>query len=291
MLNTFENHTEIAEILMIHDSIRSLKKRVIASEFEDPFCEFKRCEHLFKDVREIAIKNGDEKLANSQKVYEFYFRFFATFARYHQSLLEKQYKASWDFLQDCFDLANAVGKYVMIDERREIPSIVAILSQYEKLYPYNVFCSSEYVVSKSHCSICGKSMQSLDCAHRKGELYWGEVAAEVIDEIKEMQAVCLVSHPEDKRCIVETEAQSNMPVKERFKILYDFLELKVNPLRFFDIYIKTESRRNLQIQKMNRNDICLCGSGKKFKKCCMDKMYYVHERIIISPSWIVQLLL
>lgn len=291
MLSTFENHTEVEEIPMIYDSLKSLKKRVIASDFEDPFCEYNSCEYLFKSVKDVAIRNGDEKLANSQKVYEFYFKFFATFARYHQSLLDEKYKASWDYLQDCFDLANAVCKFVMINERREIPSIVAILSQYEKLYPYNVFFSSEYVVSKSHCSICGKSMQSLDCAHRKGELYWGEVAVEVIDEIKEMQAVCLVSHPEDKRCIVETKAQQNMPVKERFKILNDFLELKVNPLRFFDIYKKTEHRRNLQIQKLNRNDICLCGSGKKFKNCCMDKMYYDYERILISPLWLVQLLL
>ena len=29
--------------------------------------------------------------------------------------------------------------------------------------------------------------------------------------------------------------------------------------------------RVLQPQKVGRNDPCLCGSGKKFKKCCIDK--------------------
>ena len=74
----------------------------------------------------------------------------------------------------------------------------------------------EYIVSKSHCSICGKSMQSLSCPHRKGKLYWGDFAIEMIDEIKELQAVCLVSHPEDKRCIIELQEDRDISEKEKF---------------------------------------------------------------------------
>lgn len=291
MLNTFESHTEIEEIMIICDKLRSLKKRIVTADYEDSFGELKQCENLFKDVKEIAIRNKDERLANAQKVYELYFEFFAAFAKYHQSLFDGKYKDSWNYLQDCLDIAKAVGKFLDIEERREVPAIVEILLQYEKMYPYNVFCSSEYIVSKSHCSICGKSMQSLDCAHRKGKLYWGDVAVEMIDEIRKIQAVCLVSHPEDKRCIIETKEQANLPEQERFKKLHDFLEMKINPLQFFDIHSKIERRRDWQIPKMNRNDMCFCGSGNKFKNCCIDKMYYNHERIIISPLWKVQLLM
>ena len=62
-------------------------------------------------------------------------------------------------------------------------------------------------------------MQSLACQHRKGKLYWGEFAREVIEEIREVQAVCLVSHPENKRCIMELQEYKDMPELEKFKKL------------------------------------------------------------------------
>lgn len=31
------------------------------------------------------------------------------------------------------------------------------------------------------------------------------------------------------------------------------------------------SRQILGVKKIGRNDPCLCGSGKKFKKCCWSK--------------------
>lgn len=224
-------------------------------------------------------------------IYRHYFKFFSTFASYHLNLIENRYKNSWDILQDCLDEAKIVGEFVDIKDRKEIPEIVAILLQYEKLYPYRVFASSEYIVSKSHCSICGKSMQSLSCPHRKGKLYWGDFAIEMIDEIKELQAVCLVSHPEDKRCIIELQEDRDIPEKEKFKKLDEFVKLKINPLQNFEIETKIEQRRDTKIQKANRNDLCPCGSGKKFKRCCINRMYYNHERNIISPLCKVQLII
>jgi uncharacterized protein len=34
---------------------------------------------------------------------------------------------------------------------------------------------------------------------------------------------------------------------------------------------------NLSVYKINRNDICPCGSRKKYKKCCMDKVYIINK--------------
>ena len=127
--------------------------------------------------------------------------------------------------------------------------------------------------------------------HRKGKLYWGDFAIEMIDEIKELQAVCLVSHPEDKRCIIELQEDRDIPEKEKFKKLDEFVKLKINPLQNFKIETKIEQRRDTKIQKANRNDLCPCGSGKKFKRCCINRMYYNHERNIISPLCKVQLII
>lgn len=125
----------------------------------------------------------------------------------------------------------------------------------------------------------------------KKRIIAGDFAVEIVDDIKEIQAVCIVSHPEDKRCILEVSVDKNLSEKEKFKKLDDFLKLKVDPLQYLDINSRIERRRNLKIQKVGRNDMCPCGSGKKFKKCCIDSLYYDHEKIIISPTWKVHLLL
>lgn len=291
MLKSFESHCELEEVRIVCNKLCSLKKRIEKGNFSDPFKEYKDCDNIFDSIKAKAIDMGDESLANAQMIYRHYFKFFSTFASYHLSLIENRYKNSWDILQDCLDEAKIVGEFVDIKDRKEIPEIVAILLQYEKLYPYRVFASSEYIVSKSHCSICGKSMQSLSCPHRKGKLYWGDFAIEMIDEIKELQAVCLVSHPEDKRCIIELHEDRDIPEKEKFKKLDEFVKLKINPLQNFEIETKIEQRRDTKIQKVNRNDLCPCGSGKKFKRCCINRMYYNHERNIISPLCKVQLII
>ena len=291
MLNTFESYYEIDEVKEIYNELCSLKQKINKGDLYNPFNEYKKCDSLFNDIKNKAIDVGDELLANAQVIYKHYFKFFALFADYHLSLREKRYKSSWDILQDCLDEARLVGKFVDIRNRKEIPKIVDILFQYEKLYPYRVFASSEYVILKSHCSICGKSMQSLACKHRKGKLYWGDFAEEVIDEIKEVQAICLVSHPENKRCIIEFQEDENIPEEEKYKKLDEFIKMKIDSLQNFEIKTKIERRRNLKIQKVGRNDSCPCGSGKKFKKCCINKLYYEHKKNIILPLRKVQLMI
>ena len=170
-----------------------------------------------------------------------------------------------------------------VDARKELPDIYALLENYEELYPYKVFVSGEYIISKSHCSICGKSMQSLACPHIKGNLYYGEIAIEIIDEIQEFQAACLVSHPEDKRCIIEL-SDDDREEKEKFAKLDQYIALNQPFLQKFSIKTVIENRERKDIVKVGRNQLCSCGSGIKFKKCCGTNLYYKHERNIITPK-------
>ena len=231
----------------------------------------------------------NEVVANSQYVVRKYFLLFCNLSVYFDLLKEKRYKSSWDKLQDCIDLAKMVGSYIEIENRFEITKVLHLLSSYETLYPYSVFASSEYIVSKSHCSICGQSMLSLSCPHIKGKLYWGEVAIEMIDEIKTFQAVALVSHPEDKRCVIELSDDNRTEV-EKFKRIDQFLELNQPFLQDFSIKKIIENRMRDDIKIVGRNDRCPCGSGMKFKKCCGKDLYYKHERNIITPLQTVSMI-
>lgn len=283
MINYFLAHKDNPDVVNVCLQLEKLKKRIENGDYSDSRREFDECKDLFDSIKNNAIEEKNEKMANSQLVFKNYFLIFCHIASFFKLLQERQYKSSWNVLQDCLDDLKFVGKYLDIDSRKEIPDIYYLLECYEKLYPYKFFISSEFIISKSHCSICGKSMQSLSCPHIKGNLYWGEIAVEVIDEIKEFQAACLVSHPEDKRCIIEL-SDDNRTESEKFSKLEQFIELKLPFLQQFTITSKIETRQRTDIIKVGRNELCPCGSGKKFKKCCGYNLFYQHERNIIKPG-------
>lgn len=287
MLDYFVYKREIKQVRAICRLLNDVKRRLVEENFEEVGEAYKQALPLFAEIKKIGIDNHDEKLANSQVVFKLYFRLFTSMLSYFNLLKRGKYKESWNVLQDCLDCAISVGKYTEPQKRWDVPEIISLLSNYEKLYPYSVFASSEYVISRSHCSICGQSMQSLACQHRKGEIYWGEIAVEVIDKIQTIQAVCLVSHPEDKRCVLEM-GDDNRSEIEKFKKLHDFVNLGLPYLMSVEVEQIIEKRKK-EIETVHRNSRCLCGSGRKFKHCCGKELYYDFERNIIKPLGKIEL--
>lgn len=288
MLEYFLQNRAIDQIDKVCDALNKTKTKLLNNEWNNPTEYYEACEPLFFEIKEIAIQNSDEILANSQFVFKCYFKLFCHLIRYFEMLENRQYKDSWNKLQDCFDSIKYIGHFTQVEHRLELGELYDLLIQYEELYPYNIFASSEYVISKSHCSICGKSMQSLDCPHIKGELYWGEPAIECIDKIDVVQAVCIVSHPEDKRCILEI-ADDTRSEKERFLMLDQYLDLNQSYLQKVTIKGVKEQRIREDIEVVGRKQPCPCGSGKKFKHCCGKNMYYEHTRYVVTPGSIVKL--
>ncbi len=281
-LSEFKNFPEVSRV---YDCLYALKNRIVDCNYSYPKSEYDSCANDFKRIIEIAKELKNEKLANATKVFEIYFQVFISLASYFDAIEKRKYKDSWDLLQDCIDAIRFVLKFV--EDRTELDGLLELLCRYEELYPYKTFCSSEYVVSKAHCSICGKSMLGLECPHIKGNIYWGEVCVECIDKIETMQAVCLVSHPEDKRCIIEL-SEDKRSEDEKFAKLNAFLDLNLNRLQMFSLNIVTEYRKEKAL--VGRNDKCPCGSGLKYKRCHGKNLSYKHERVIVSPKQIVKII-
>lgn len=288
MLQYFIENKQIEQIEEICIALTKTKEKLISNSFENAKEHYNNCERLFDQIKEFAISVNDEKLANSQFVFRNYFRLFCDLLQYFEMLKMGEYKSSWVKLQDCLDDIKYVGRFTEKRNRMDLDDIYELLVQYEKMYPYSIFCSSEYVISKSHCSICGKSMQSLECPHIKGNIYWGEPAIECIDKIDIIQAVCVVSHPEDKRCILEI-ADDDRAEEEKFLMLHQFVQLHTPPLQQFSIEGVKEWRVREDIKIVGQNQSCPCGSGKRFKHCCGKDMYYEHIRYIVTPTKHVEL--
>lgn len=285
MLLSFLNRQDVPEKSKLTDGLSSLKKRITNGNYENPFSEFNHVENAFETIKEWALARDDEELANSLIVFKTYFRLFGNLAEYLNLLSFGQYRASWDSLQDCLDCARFVGRFTPIERRLDIPDIIELLEDYEQLYPFSVFFSTEFVITKSHCSICGRSMQDLSCPHRRNQLYRGEIAVEVVDEVSEFQAVCLVSHPEDKKCVLDN-VDGKAP---SFQMLEEFLDFSLPRLQRFTIEKKIERKLNQDLKNIGRNSPCICGSGLKFKKCCGRDLYYDHLRCKVILGKLVNL--
>lgn len=290
MIKYFLQNKDIEQISKVCDLLNKTKHKLLNDNWENPSEYFESSSNLFSEIKDIAIQRNDEKLANAQFIFKDYFKLFCSLLRYFVMLEKRQYKDSWGKLQDCLDAIKYIGHFTEIDDRLELNNLYDLLVQYEKLYPYKIFASSEYVISKSHCSICGKSMQSLDCPHIKGELYWGEPAIECIDQIDYFQAVCIVSHPEDKRCVMELSDDTRSE-KEKFLMLDQYLELKQPYLQKVTIKGIKEQRIREDIEIVGRKQPCPCGSGKRFKHCCGKNMYYEHTRYVVTPLSVVDIIM
>lgn len=283
MLQYFLKNRHIEQVAEICNALNKTKSKIISNNFENVSEYYDSCEKLFAQIKELAIQMNDEQLANAQFVFRNYFRVFCDLLQYFGMLKKGHYKSSWNKLQDCLDNIKYIGRFTLTENRLDLNDLYDLLIQYEGLYPYSVFGSSEYVISKSHCSICGKSMQSLDCPHIKGNIYWGEPAIECIDKIDVIQALCIVSHPEDKRCILEV-ADDDRTEQEKFIMLHQYVELHQPVLQQFSIEGFKERRIREDMQIVGRKQPCPCGSGKRFKHCCGKDMYYEHIRYVVTPT-------
>lgn len=235
-----------------------------------------------KLLKTTAINEQNEPLANASLIMSKLFSLYKNFSLYWIQLLEKGYKNSWDSLQDTIDDLIIVSKWTDDRTMFYLDILGSHFKELEKLYPYKVFASVEMVVKKVTCSICGRDVLDFECTHIPANLYWGEMAHTINADIM-FQAIALVKHPMDKRCIMEVQGDDRSEI-ERFKILDYFVSNITNPLTIFSL---TEQKRlylKEPEQKLGRNDKCYCRSGLKYKLCCGKEKYEEGTHLIITPK-------
>lgn len=203
-----------------------------------------------------------------------------SYAEYWNNISQKASIKSWSVLQDIQDGLRVLKKFTNADETFLCKFFQNQCENLEKLYPYRIFSSIEAVYGEIECSICGKNMDSFNCSHRAGELYRGKIAYGTVKEIKSFCGAALVLNPKDKRCVVSYSEQSSA----FSRVLYLanlILERRLNPFKFLEARPRKIEISRKELVKVGRNDGCPCGSGKKYKKCCLGKALVTKNHIDI----------
>ena len=222
----------------------------------------------------------DDEVLNDLFALDRYVDFFRNYGRLWKLIHNCQFSESWTALQDCMDKLRLVRKFSRID----FSKIEMQLIELEKTYPYKVFFSIGMLVDEFECSICGNDIDSPKCYHRKGHLYRGEMAVGIAKKIAGIDHIAMVKSPMDKRCVVVYPNNS-----EEFKLILFLSKMLASRVIFISdfgiLLFSTKFKPDLRYRYIGRNDPCVCGSGKKLKKCCSNPplMEQPHVEIVPNP--------
>lgn len=233
-----------------------------------------------QSVADAKAGNADapDCLFDDLFVLDCYTDFLESYADLWAKILQRQYSSSWTSLQDAFDSLRLVRRFSSLD----ISLFEDQLVELEKAYPYNVFMSVGMTVEMFECSICGIDIDSITCKHRRGELYRGKMAVAIARNITNLDHVSLVDDPEDKRCVITHEDGS--PAFDVVRYIAGLLKSRQMSIsQFGTLAFSKRTLPNPEYRKLGRNAPCFCDSRKKFKLCCLGKIYVEQNHVDIIP--------
>lgn len=142
------------------------------------------------------------------------------------------------------------------------------------IFPYKMFGSSEILKKKKKCSTCDKEVSIRNfCGHVVGEIYDGEMCHRIVTEA-ELLGMAFVENPGNKYSVAFLKNDKTGEQQDHYN--YDIVEYlfdKVStPYEWWDLEISQRTRTEEVYPNTGRNDLCPCGSNKKYKKCCGNKI-------------------
>lgn len=229
-----------------------------------------------KIENEITKKPLTELEINSKSIFKIYFEILKDVILFFETSNKKEFESSWNNLQNAQVKLDNLFVIVANKEDFNLSLISSYLDNLEKVFPYKWFNSIEYTTDDKRCSICNKLIQDDTCLHISGEIYNGEVAHKIINNITELKAVALVNNPANTHCII------NIPyVLDKFEIspfnsLFN-LTSSLEPFMMFDLKKRRKIILKNNYKFFGNNILCPCGNRYHFKQCCYKKRQMVIE--------------
>lgn len=223
-------------------------------------------ESILKEKQQ-AIKEQNESVANEiwylvsiLKIQEMYINMFNLL----KNDIYDDYEKAWN-LREKIDIAliHHRGKKYYMDNFANLQFINLMIKRYKLLFPYKLFMSREGIIKKEKCSICGTERSIRNrCKHKVGQVYMGEMCYNIVEEY-DFKAIAIVEDPEDEYTILKMDG-----IKFNYELLRHLMTGLNSPYDRWDV--KCCRVKKDEYRKIGRNQLCPCGSNKKYKKCCLD---------------------
>jgi len=205
-------------------------------------------------------------------------------------LKDKEYYKGWCQLERLEITIASLKKHFLYDKKQyNLWHIEKSVKNLQVIFPYKLFGSSELLKKKKKCSVCDKEISIRNsCGHIVGEIYNGEMCHRIVTEV-DVLGVALVQNPGNKFSVMfmtdeKTGEQTDHYNYDTVDYLYQHIE---EPYEFWDLEVTQRVVSKEDYGNIGRNEPCVCGSGKKFKKCCglhIGEKYPHYEFIVLNPS-------
>lgn len=184
---------------------------------EDNF-NFDSCYKELHEFKKQFVEKGDERNANICWVIESVVKAHQDYLSMHQMLLNGKYQEAWDKAEQV-EIQIKSTLRVCTSVKSALELLANNVFQLQSLYPYKLFASTEFVIKKRTCSICGKVRSIRNhCGHYAGYLYNGEMCYDIVEQFS-IDGLAIVTNPEHKYSVLlpEDSKPDYRPIEELMK--------------------------------------------------------------------------
>lgn len=187
--------------------------------------------------------------------------------------LEDFYKA-WCILEQCELALRFLESHFQIgNDEYFLDFINKHVERYQSLFPYKIFTSPEILETEKVCNICGKKISIRNpCGHETGEIYSGEMCIRRVTKWEGL-GISLVERPLQKYSVPFTiDKKTGKTIDQyNYSVLKYLIKRLQSPFDSWNVHRSKRRHPHSKFRHIGRNDKCPCGSGKKYKKCCLNE--------------------
>ena len=268
----------------IDQHLRNITDRVPENNVDNAISQ------LLKDLKYDAVQQDNQVFAKELWCFEAVRECQNSFIKAFYDMKRRHFFGAWISLERCENILANLERHIDLDvsdaDAYRLVHIGKSTSQFQRLYPYSRFFSAGFVVQKVSCSICGQELSLREsCGHIVGEIYGGELCGRVVEKA-DLLEVSLVESPRFKSAVpfVNNSEIGKSEDHYNYASVHFAVENLKDPFADWDLIVHKRQRLVSDFKYVGRNDVCPCGSGDKFKKCCMRKKYLFRQHYDIRLS-------
>lgn len=241
-------------------------------------------------IKENYVRENNQEQAKQIWIFQTIIEIHKLYRNAFNLLKNKAYYEGWCQLERVEITIGSLKKHFLFDKKQfALWHIEKSVKNLQVIFPYRLFGSSELLKKKKKCSVCDKEITIRNpCGHIVGEIYNGEMCHRIVTEV-EVLGMALVENPGNKFSVMFlTDEKTGEQIDHYSYDTVDYLfECLDSPYEYWDLEVSQRITKKEDFGTIGRNDPCNCGSGKKFKKCCLEnigKKYPHYEFILLNPS-------
>ena len=255
----------------MNSDLDQLAKQIEASLLDSRYSYWTGIEQAAEELRERAAALPDELAANTAWFLATVIKARGGMARCFDQMRTGEYLDAWCGLEQIEICAQWLRRNPFLGlDRFHIPTLLAQVAEWQKLFPYRVFCSPEIIIEQAECSVCGKGVDPWNmCNHKRGNVYRGTLCSRVITKCTFISMSIVLDPVQKYSVLIARDSEGKDPSDySMVKFVLDRIE---NPLdRWSGRWTQTYHPHSLFADR-DRLSGCPCESGRSYRECCLPR--------------------